>query len=98
MVAGEVVNLDDVRVLEGRYGLRLELETLADVGVLLHVLMEDFDGDFTAELLVYGDVDIRHPTLADPVEDTVAVAEKLVPHESLPCGWRSSIMNDRSLA
>src|SRR5262249_58294715 len=69
---------DAVRVREAGRVLRLAPEPL-DEGVVGGVpAVEDLDRDTTAELLVLGEVDVRHPASAELPDDPVPAVEDRV--------------------
>src|SRR5436190_39428 len=73
-----VVDRDDVRVREARGVLRLAPEALDELLVGGVPLVEDLDRDPPAELLVLGEVDVRHPACAELSHDAVAPGEQRV--------------------
>ena len=70
-----VVDGDDVRVREPRSVLRLAPEALDERVVGGVPVVEDLDRDAPAELLVLGEIDVRHPAGAQLADDPVAPVE-----------------------
>ncbi len=71
-----VVDRDDVRMGEtGRVG-GLAPEAFDELVVVRVALVEDLDGDAPAELLVLGEVDVRHAAAADLARNAVARGEE----------------------
>ena len=66
-----VVDVEDVRVREGRHGARFALEPRACDRVERESLGKDLDGDFAAEPRVARAVDLAHPAGADRRQDFV---------------------------
>src|SRR5207302_870725 len=56
----EVVNLDDIRMMQGSNHLCLTLETCDETGIVLQVGMENFKRDETMKLSVKGLPDLCH--------------------------------------
>ncbi len=73
-----VVDGDDVRVREAGRGLRLAPEALDEEVVAGVAVVEDLDGDAAPELLVLGEVDVRHAAGAELSQDPVAAVEERV--------------------
>ena len=71
-----VVDRDDVRVRQGRGRLGLAAEALDEEIVVRVALVQDLDRDAAAEVLVLGEVDVRHPARAELAHDAVAAVEK----------------------
>ena len=71
-----VVDRDDVRVREPGCVLRLAPEALDELLVVRVAVVEDLDRDAAAELLVLGEVDVRHPARAELARDAVAPVEE----------------------
>ena len=70
-----VVDRDDVRVAQAGRVLGLAAEALDERVVGRVAVVEDLDRDAAAELLVLGEVDVRHPTRAELALDAVAAVE-----------------------
>ena len=70
-----VVDRDDVRVREPGGVRRLAAEALDELDVLRVAVVEDLDRDPPPELLVLGEVDVRHPARAELADDQVATVE-----------------------
>ena len=73
-----VVDRDDVRVREAGGVLRLAPEALDELLVARVPVVEDLDRDAPAELLVLGEIDVRHPARAELPDDQVAPVEERV--------------------
>jgi hypothetical protein len=73
-----VVDRDDVRVRERCGRLRLAPEALDEELVVRVAVVEDLDRDAAAELLVLGQIDIRHAPGAQLAQDAVAPVEERV--------------------
>ena len=73
-----VVDRDDVRVVERRGVLRLAAEALDELVVVRVAVVEDLDRDAAAELLVLGEVDVRHAARSELAHDPVAPVEERV--------------------
>jgi GAF domain-containing protein len=73
-----VVDGDDVRMGEARRRLRLAPEALDEEVVVRVAVVEDLDRDAAAELLVLGQVDVRHAPGAQLPEDPVPAVEERV--------------------
>ena len=58
--------------------LRLAAEALDELLVVRVAVVEDLDRDPAAELLVLGEVDVRHPAGAELAHDLVATVEERV--------------------
>src|SRR5437588_12125127 len=71
-----VVDRDDVRMVERCGVLRLAAEALDELVVVPVAAVEDLDCDSAAELLVFGEVDIRHPAGPELALDPVATVEE----------------------
>ena len=56
--------------------LRLAAEALDELVVVRVAVVEDLDRDAAAELLVLGEVDVRHPARAELAHDPVAPVEE----------------------
>ena len=61
----DLVDIADVRVIEGRRGLRLLQEPLLGDGVPRQIRGEDLDRHLTVETRIPGEVDDTYPALAD---------------------------------
>jgi len=81
ILAADVVERADVRMVEARDRLRLALESLPEVGVARDVLGEDLDRDGAFESCVASPIDLAHAACADQGED-------LVRPEAFPGGER----------
>jgi hypothetical protein len=75
----DLVDGDDVRVVEGGGGARLQLEARHAVGVGGERAGEELERDAAAEALVHGEVDLAHPAAPDLALD--AVVAELSPRE-----------------
>ena len=73
-----VVDRDDARMREPGGVLRLAAEALDELLVAGVPVVEDLDRDAAAELLVGGEVDVRHPARAELPDDQVAPVEEAV--------------------
>ena len=73
-----VVDRDDARVREPGGVLRLAAEALDELLVARVPVVEDLDRDAPSELLVRGEIDVRHPTGAQLPDDQVAPVEERV--------------------
>ena len=71
-----VVDRDDVRMRERGRVLRLAAEALDELLVVRVAVVEDLDRDAAAELLVLGEVDVRHPAGAKLAHDLIATVEE----------------------
>src|SRR5579863_5219178 len=72
------VNGADVGVVQRRRGLGFALETAESLRVVGEVIGQEFQGNVTAELEVFGLIHHTHPTTADLAKDAV-VGDRL-PH------------------
>ena len=70
-----VVDRDDVRMREPGGVLRLAPEALHERVVGRVAVVEDLDRDPAAELLVLGEVDLRHPARTELADDAIATVE-----------------------
>ena len=84
-----VVDRDDVRVREPGGVLRLAAEALDELLVAGVPVVEDLDRDAPAELLVFGEIDVRHAARAELPDDQVAPVEEPV-DEGIARGHRRS--------
>jgi hypothetical protein len=73
-----VVDRDDVGMREPRRGLCLAAEPLDEELVVRVTVVQDLDGDAAPELLVLGQIDVRHAARAELPEDAVAPVEERV--------------------
>ena len=73
-----VVDRDDVRMREPGGVLGLAPEPLHELLVAGVAVVEDLDRDAAAELLVHGEVDVRHPSGAELPADQIAPVEERV--------------------
>jgi hypothetical protein len=73
-----VVDLNDVRMRQAGGVLRLTAEALDELLVGGVPLVQDLDRDPAAELLVLGEVDVRHPSGPELAQDAVAPVEERV--------------------
>ncbi len=71
VLARDVEDLDDARVVELGGGARLGDEARADLGVLAEVLVDDLDGDLAPEPQIARPVHRRHATVADLFQELV---------------------------
>src|SRR5262249_23064863 len=71
-----VVDRDDVRVRQRSGVLRLATEPLDELLVAGVPVVQDLDRDAAAELLVLGEIDVRHPAGAELAHDLVATVEE----------------------
>ena len=71
-----VVDRDDVRMREPGGVRGLAPEALDELIVVRVPLVEDLDGHAPPELLVLGEVDVRHPTAPELARDAVAGGEE----------------------
>ena len=76
-VLAELVDDDDVRVLQPRGGLGLDLEALAAVRVEAAVAGQRLERDLALEGLVSGPVDHPHPATADAARQQIAAHPQL---------------------
>ena len=58
--------------------LRLTAEALDELIVVRVPVVQDLDRDPPAELLVFGQVDVRHPARAELADDAIAAVEECV--------------------
>src|SRR5205807_1866317 len=77
---GDVVGLDEIRMVQLGRESRLTQEARAEVGIAREVLCEHLQRDRPLELLVPAGVDDRHPAAADLGLDAVGA-------QSLPSPW-----------
>ena len=80
-----VVDRDDVLLREARCVLGLAAEALDELLVTRVPVVEDLDRDAAPELLVLGEVDVRHAARAELAHDAVALVEQRV-QELVGCG------------
>ena len=75
-VDAAVVDRDDPRVVEAGGVARLALEAAHERGVGREGAPQDLDRDLPVEELVPGSMDDRHPTLADLLDQAIAVGDQ----------------------
>ena len=73
-----VIDRDDVRMRKAGCVLRLTAEALDELIVAGVTVVQDLDRDAPAEHLVFGQVDVRHPTRAELAQDAVTPVEERV--------------------
>src|SRR5439155_11699203 len=67
-----VVDVDDVRMVEGRRDARLADEALTEPRILGDLWREDLECDLPAESQMLGEVDDAHPAAADDALESMA--------------------------
>ncbi len=73
-----IVDRDDVRVGERRSRLRLAPKALDEELVVRVAVVQDLDRHAPAEVLVFGQIDVRHTSGAQLAQDPVAPVEERV--------------------
>ena len=71
VVGSDVVNLTNVRMIQGRHGTRFLLESPAPVGVGGERFRQHLESDVAVQPCVPSAVDVAHPTRAEARDDFV---------------------------
>src|SRR6185312_9518599 len=76
--AAAVEDRDDVRMVQAGRALRLPPEALDELVVGCVPVVEQLERDAPPELLVLGEIDVRHPARAELALDDVALVEDAI--------------------